>query len=120
MSNKTALQELIEKLESELYELDTKGDISEINDGVRFAYNHILTLIDDGILENEKQQIIKAYHSGQVSIFKLVKQHIPNISFSLTQAEIDKIESGEELSEDAVDYFNSTYGNPQGDPETTK
>ncbi|AQW96671.1 hypothetical protein BBD31_01610 [Elizabethkingia anophelis] len=56
MSNKTALQELIEKLESELYELDTKCDISEINDGVRFAYNHILTLINDGIIEKEKQK----------------------------------------------------------------
>lgn len=100
MSNKTALQELIEKLESELYELDTKCDISEINDGVRFAYNHILTLINDGILENEKQQIMKSYNDGY-----------SNCTWDLS-CKTEMISKEE--------YFNSKYGNTQGDPETTK
>ncbi|UTG62408.1 hypothetical protein J2O09_05485 [Elizabethkingia anophelis] len=91
MSNKTALQELIEKMESELYELDTKGDISEINDGVMFAYNHILTLINDGILEKEKQQIMEAFENGKYGF-----GHSMEI------------------------YYTAKYGNPQGDPETTK
>ncbi|MDV3594193.1 hypothetical protein CMU87_17120 [Elizabethkingia anophelis] len=91
MSNKTALQELIEKLESELYELDTKCDISEINDGVRFAYNHILTLINDGIIEKEKQQIMEAFENGKYGF-----GHSMEI------------------------YYEAKYGNPQGETETTK
>lgn len=118
MSNQTAVQELIEKLESELYEIDTKCDISEINDGVRFAYNHILTLINDGILEKEKQQVMEAYHNGQVIVFNLLKKAFPNYEFPLTQDEVDKIECGLDVNEDAEDYYNSKYGNPQGDPET--
>ncbi|AQW91323.1 hypothetical protein [Elizabethkingia anophelis] len=93
MSNKTVLQELIDKLESELHELDNKCDISEINDGVRFAYNHILTLIDDGILEKEKQQIMEAFKKGVTSCY----------DFKTSE-----------------EYFNDKYGNPQGDPGTTK
>ncbi|WP_407498848.1 hypothetical protein [Elizabethkingia anophelis] len=95
MSNKTALQELIEKLESELYELDTKCDISEINDGVRFAYNHILTLIDDGILEKEKQQIMEAW---------LSERDMTWINSNGEDATI------EDLKPNAEDYFNSKYG----------
>ncbi|AQX00451.1 hypothetical protein [Elizabethkingia anophelis] len=100
MSNKTSLQELIEKLESELYELDSKCDISEINDGVRFAYNHILTLINDGIIEKEKQQIMEAYDDGR-------------------KVEYDFLISNPVLIQ-SEQYFNSKYGNPQGDSETTK
>jgi hypothetical protein len=51
-------------------------------------------------LEKEKQQIMEAWIEGRKPVYKTV----PNF----------------DLTNKGKDYFNSTYGNPQGDPETIK
>ena len=59
--------------------------------------------------ELEKQQIIKAYHDGQVAIFNLLKEIFPKLQNGKVQKEIDLIEAGKEVNEDAEDYYNKTY-----------
>ena len=59
--------------------------------------------------ELEKQQIIKAYHDGQVVIFNLLKEIFPKLKNGEVQKEIDLIEAGKEVNEDAEDYYNKTY-----------
>ncbi|WP_407475358.1 hypothetical protein [Elizabethkingia anophelis] len=123
MSNKTALQELQDKI-SNLEKLSSNISPDYPNDvryltGYKDALNSVRKIIDESnILEKEKQQIMEAYHNGQVIVFNLLKKAFPNYKFPLTQDEVDKIECGLDVNEDAEDYFNSKYGNPQGDPET--
>ncbi|GJN60448.1 hypothetical protein [Elizabethkingia anophelis] len=105
MSNKTALQELIEDIEVYKEEAMTYRNIRELT-----ALNYVL--IKCSLLEEkEKQQIMEAYHNGQVIVFNLLKKAFPNYKFPLTQDEVDKIECGLDVNEDAEDYFNSKYGN---------
>ncbi|MDV4070282.1 hypothetical protein CMT45_00955 [Elizabethkingia anophelis] len=110
MSNKTALQELKLIIESVLDELPRRT--SDFENGKEDAFNYVLSIINDNSIEKERQQIMETYHNGQVSIFNTVKNIFPNIPFSSTQADVDKIESGEELNEYAIEYFTAKYGNP--------
>lgn len=116
MSNKTALQELILKLRENTPPLDKEPDYYRY---FRMANENAVKMAEY-LLEKEKQQITEAYHNGQVIVFNLIKKAFPNYEFPLTQDEVDKIEYGLDVNEDAEDYFNSKYGNPQGDPGTTK
>ncbi|MDV3749085.1 hypothetical protein CMU21_14730 [Elizabethkingia anophelis] len=87
MSNKTALQELIEDIEAYKKEAMTYRNIRELT-----ALNYVL--IKCSLLEEkEKQQIMEAFKKGVTSCY----------DFKTSE-----------------EYFNEKYGNPQGDPETTK
>ena len=67
MENKTALQELIEIIQEE-----RKTEYH--NYVLNFVYQKSIDL-----LEKEKQQIVKAYHDGQVFIFNLLKEIFPKL-----------------------------------------
>ena len=97
MENKTALQELIEIIQEE-----RKTEYH--NYVLNFVYQKAIDL-----LEKEKQQIVKAYHDGQVVIFNLLKEIFPKLKNGEVQKEIDLIEAGKEVNEDAEDYYNKTY-----------
>ncbi len=97
MENKTALQELIEIIQEE-----RKTEYH--NYVLNFVYQKAIDL-----QEKEKQQIVKAYHDGQVVIFNLLKEIFPKLKNGEVQKEIDLIEAGKEVNEDAEDYYNKTY-----------
>ncbi|MDV3537951.1 hypothetical protein CMU94_02290 [Elizabethkingia anophelis] len=109
MSNKTALQELKIQLEKEIKAIPRRS--TDFEDGQEFAFNHILDMLDVKLLEKEKQQIMEAYHNGQVIVFNLLKKVFPNYEFPLTQDEVDRIEYGLDVNEDAEDYYKSKYEN---------
>ncbi|AQX09834.1 hypothetical protein [Elizabethkingia ursingii] len=90
MSNKTTLQELIEDIESLKAESMNPDNVRP--GAYRIALKHMETKITH-LLEKEKQQIMEAFKKGVTSCydFKTPEQ-----------------------------YFNSNYGNPQGDPEETE
>lgn len=87
MSNKTALQELKSQLEKELNSIPRRS--TDFEDGQEFAFNHILDMLDDKLLEKERRQIMEAFENGKYGFG--------------TSMEI---------------YYEAKYGNPQGDPET--
>ena len=93
MENKTVLQELIEIIQEEI---KTEYHNSSLN----FVYQKAIDL-----QEKEKQQIINAYHDSQVVIFNLLNK----LKNGEVQKEIDLIEAGKEVNEDAEDYYNKTY-----------
>ncbi|ATL45430.1 hypothetical protein CQS02_20060 [Elizabethkingia miricola] len=85
ISNKTALQELIEDIEAYKEEAMLYHNIRELT-----AINYVL--LKCGLLEEkEKQQIMEAFENGKYGF-----GHSMEI------------------------YYTAKYGNPQGDPETTK
>jgi hypothetical protein len=55
------------------------------------------------LLEMEKQQIIKSYHDGQLSILHIVEESLTPLGFDSTSDKEDK--------EDAIDYYNETFKN---------
>ncbi|MDV3814195.1 hypothetical protein CMU15_00420 [Elizabethkingia anophelis] len=89
MSNKTALQELKLIIESVLDELPRRT--SDFENGKEYAFNYVLSIINDNSIEKEKQQIMEAFENGKYGF-----GHSMEI------------------------YYEAKYGNPQGDPETTK
>lgn len=96
MSNKTALQELqdkisnLEKLSSNISP-DYPNDVKYLT-GYKDALNSVRKIIDESnILEKEKQQIMEAFENGKYGFG--------------TPMEI---------------YYEANYGNPQEDQETTK
>ena len=97
MENKTALQELIEIIQEE-----RKTEYH--NYVLNFIYQKAIDL-----QEKEKQQIVKAYHDGQVAIFNILKEIFPKLKNGEAQKKIDLIEAGKEVNEDAEDYYNKTY-----------
>ncbi|MCL1656792.1 hypothetical protein M2T79_09290 [Elizabethkingia miricola] len=100
MEYKTALQELIEKA-NKFKEVSFTGKL-DIDDVIEELNNS---------LEREKEQITEAYHNGQVIVFNLLKKAFPNYKFPLTQDEVNKIECGLEVNEDAEDYYIEKYNN---------
>ncbi|WP_139368902.1 hypothetical protein [Elizabethkingia anophelis] len=98
MSNKTALQELKLIIESVLDELPRRT--SDFENGKEDAFNYVLSIINDNSIEKEKQQIMEAYDDGR-------------------KVEYDFLISNPVLIQ-SEQYFNSKYGNPQGDPETKR
>lgn len=93
MSNKTALQELIEDIEVYKEEAMTYRNVRELT-----ALNYVL--IKCSLLEEkEKQQIMEAYNSGY------------------SEGYLDSDNKGMGFCSPS-DYYNEKYGNPQGDPET--
>lgn len=64
---------------------------SDFENGKEDAFNYVLSIINDNSIEKEKQQIMEAFENGKYGFG--------------TSMEI---------------YYETKYGNPQGDPETTK
>jgi len=51
--------------------------------------------------EMEKQQIVKSYHEGQLSVLHIVEESLTPLGFDSTSDKEDK--------EDAIDYYNKTF-----------
>lgn len=64
---------------------------SDFENGKEDAFNYVLSIINDNSIEKEKQQIMEAFENGKYGF---------NTSIKI--------------------YYETKYGNPQGDPETTK
>lgn len=107
MRNKTAIELVIDDLQESVNRMRSMPTTDYIS-GAYDAKVRIIKLLKE-LLEKEKQQVTLAYNSGQISIFNLIKQAFPDYPFSLTQDEIDKIESGVEPNEDAEKYYKEKY-----------
>ena len=90
--SKTALQELIAHMETSMFSTDP-------------IFEHAKSL-----LAKEREQIIQSFHEGQRSIIKNLIEILPNLDFSYTLNEFEKVDSGHEHNEEALAYFNSKYG----------
>ena len=85
----TAVTEILthcKKLISEDHQIDTQG---------------LVHWIEDTLLEMEKQQIIDAYHEGQLSVLQIIEESLIPMGFDSTSDKEDK--------EDAIEYYNETF-----------
>ena len=112
MENKTALQQLKENWEQKQKELIEAFEDDKIVDVHFTAANKAISafLKDiERLLPMEREQIEEAHIEGQVLIFGLIKDFIPQWDFSESVLEIEKARV--EGDEKAKDYFTSKYGN---------
>lgn len=106
---KTAIQQLIDIID--------KG-ISVLNDS-QIKERIILEGVKgeaEKLLETEKEQVINAFHKGQVLIFEIIKSKFPKYKFEITQREVDLIENGNEINEDAEQYYTQTFKSDDQSP----
>jgi hypothetical protein len=65
------------------------------------ALNYIKHYACKKAKEMEKQQIVKSYHEGQLSVFNIVEESLTPLGFDSTSDKEDK--------EDAIDYYNKAF-----------